>query len=240
MIFALAVALLAQGLPAGAESSLDICLEGKAKPPEMVISACERSLSDPALTGAARSGVLNNIGLAHRRLGALDEALRYYELAIAADPALELPYNNRANLYSAQGRHALAVADYSRALEKNPELAEAWNGRCWSRLFVENAAGDALADCNEALRLRPNSPATLDSRGYAFLLRGEYDKALADFRTAAEALPSAASPRYGLGLAKVCAGIAGGDADLEAAKRMDPTVDETAPVTETTVECRRG
>jgi Resolvase, N terminal domain len=54
-----------------------------------------------------------------------------------------------------------------RLIEIEPANAKAWNNRCWDRA-VSVRLEEALADCNEALRLAPDDPATLDSRGFTY------------------------------------------------------------------------
>ena len=49
---------------------------------------------------------------------------------------------------------------------------------------------EALQDCNESLRLRPDDIATLDSRALAYWLRGEQDKARLDLEYARQLDPS--------------------------------------------------
>jgi tetratricopeptide (TPR) repeat protein len=86
-----------------------------------------------------------------------------------------------------------AIADYSRAIENDPTLVEAYTHR--SRAYAELNYDDprALGDANKAIELDPKSP-----RGY--LARGMFqldqvpprsDRALADFTKAIEA-----DPRY--------------------------------------------
>jgi hypothetical protein len=50
---------------------------------------------------------------------------------------------------------------------RKPALEAVWNGRCWTRTIVGELLA-ALADCNEALRLKPDVAATLDSRGLIY------------------------------------------------------------------------
>jgi len=83
----------------------------------------------------------------------------------------------------------------------------------------------ALADCNESLRLGPGDAATLNSRGFAYLKMRKFDLAVADFDAALKRNPRQSGPLYGRGLAKRMNGdAAGGNADIAAAKRLDPDV----------------
>jgi len=77
----------------------------------------------------------------------------------------------------------------------------------------------ALADCNEALRLKPDVAATLDSRGLTYLKMGQWDSAIDDYSSALRFDPKLASSLYGRGLAKLKKGdVTGGNADIAAAE----------------------
>ncbi len=62
---------------------------------------------------------------------------------------------------------------------------------------------EALADCNEALRLAPNDPANLDSRGFTYLKLGRFEQAIADYDAALAHNPRDPGSLYGRGLARL-------------------------------------
>jgi len=65
----------------------------------------------------------------------------------------------------------------------------------------------------------------LDSRGLAYLKMRKLDLAIADYNAALKLSPQLASALYGRGEAKRIKGdAAGADADVMAAKRIDPGV----------------
>jgi tetratricopeptide (TPR) repeat protein len=78
-----------------------------------------------------------------------------------------------------------ATDKYTRALELNPELAEAYNNRG----VTYNEIGEyakAEADYTRALELNPAYAEAYNNRGNNYRDMGEYTKALADFERAAE------------------------------------------------------
>ena len=86
---------------------------------------------------------------------------------------------------------------------------------------------EALADCNEALRLAPDDPGTLDSRGFTYLKLGLFAQAIADYDAALARNPRGPGSLYGRGLARLGQNDPeGGRADLAAAKALDPGVAE--------------
>jgi tetratricopeptide (TPR) repeat protein len=84
----------------------------------------------------------------------------------------------------------------------------------------------ALADCNESLRLK-DEPYTLDSRGLVYLKLGRFDSAMADYNAVLNAIPNFPGSLFGRGIAKRRKGdAAGGDADVAAAKALKPDIVE--------------
>jgi len=90
----------------------------------------------------------------------------------------------------------------------------------------------ALADCNEALRLKPDVTATLGSRGLIYLKMGQWDSGIDDYRSALRVNPKSASSLYGRGLAKLKKGdTSGGNADIAAAKAIEANIVATSCAT---------
>jgi tetratricopeptide (TPR) repeat protein len=101
-----------------------------------------------------------------------------------------------------------------------------WNERCWVRA-ITGAADEALADCNEAIRLGPASAAKFDSRGFALLKLGRWQSAIADFDAALRLDPRLPGSLYGRGFAHLKLGnVAAGRADTEAAVRAKRNIAE--------------
>lgn len=105
--------------------------------------------------------------------------------------ALAWAYGNRANAWQALRDPAKAVADYSRALDLDPDHALTWHNRG----LVFAALGDhqrAIADYTEALERDPELTAAWGSRGVAYREIGHYEEALADLDRAIEMAPDTA------------------------------------------------
>src|SRR5206468_4122594 len=85
-----------------------------------------------------------------------------------AEPTRELP---------------MAEADYSRAIEIDPKLSDAYTRR--GKVRAEQGKSDkALSDYNHAIELSPNDSDALLWRGEARSMSGDYDRAFADFNQA--------------------------------------------------------
>jgi tetratricopeptide (TPR) repeat protein len=135
----------------------------------------------------------------------------------------------RATAYARSGDQARAAADYREAIRLDTIPIEAgsmeallYNDRCWVRAIAMIELDLALADCNAAIRLRPNFTAALDSRAFLHLKRGDYKEALADYDAALKDSPMDAYSIFGRGVAKLRSGdMAGGNADIEAAVALE-------------------
>jgi tetratricopeptide (TPR) repeat protein len=100
-------------------------------------------------------------------------------------PSLDILCFCRGNAYYHQGEHDLAVADFSKAIELNPDLAEAYNNRA----IAYDAKGEyaqAIADCTKAIELNPALAEAYYNRGNAYALMGQKEKAIVDFNKVLE------------------------------------------------------
>ena len=79
----------------------------------------------------------------------------------------------------------------------------------------------ALADCDESLRLNHNQEGAFQSRGYTNLKLGQLDEAISDFGAALKLNQKDASSLYGRGVAERKKGdAAASNADIAAAKAI--------------------
>jgi tetratricopeptide (TPR) repeat protein len=174
-------------------------------------------------------------GDVYEKLRAYDRAVADYTAAIRAeDRIVRDPHDiERAYyLYVRGGAYELAsdldraIADFSEAIVIDPRDARYHNARCWDRALAGADLQGALADCNDALRLKPNDPASLDSRALTYLKLGRLDDAIADTNAVLGREPKTATSLLVRGLAKRRKGdIASGNADIAAAKELQPGVD---------------
>ena len=99
-------------------------------------------------------------------------------------------YRGRGNAYHELRRFRLSIADYSRAIDLRPGIANSWNSRCWSRIYIGQPRA-AIEDCDMALTLNPKFGAAFDSRAVAYAAAGDYARALEDHKRAIERDPLA-------------------------------------------------
>jgi tetratricopeptide (TPR) repeat protein len=112
------------------------------------------------------------------RIGAQEQALRVVEALIAEQPRFADAYLVRANIRAIRGENRLAIADYERALELQPNAHETWQslGLALRRLDRHDRA---LAAFERALALRPTYADALIGRGDALRLLDREPEAFA-------------------------------------------------------------
>ena len=83
----------------------------------------------------------------------------------------------------------LAIAGFDRALDLNPNFAEAYNVRGFANLQKEDY-NLAIADYIRTIELNPNYSAAYNNRGIAYRNQGEVDRAIDDYTRAIELNPN--------------------------------------------------
>ena len=110
-------------------------------------------------------------------------------------------YYNRGNAKDKLGEYKVAIADYDKAIELNPDYAGAYNNR-------GNAKGKlgeykaAIADYDKAIELNPDDARAYNNRGNAKGKLGEYKAAIADYDKVIELNPDDAGAYNNRGNAK--------------------------------------
>ncbi len=153
---------------------------------------------DEALVAIERAIALqkDNANLYNQQAGILSDLKRYSEAEIAYSQAIRIAsypifYIYRGNLYEDQGKLELALTDYNRAIELEPEAFDPYVNRGF--LYEDQGKLDlALADYNRIIELAPRTAITYLLRGNLYKKQGELELALADYNRAIELEPEAA------------------------------------------------
>ena len=136
-------------------------------------------------------------------------------------------FANRGTAYLNKQNYVLAIDDYDHSEKLRPDDANVLQGRCLARAVLKRDLDDALADCNRALELQPSEPRTLGYRALVYLRLDLNEASIADYTAALDVEPKNAIYLYGRGQAKLRNGDAqGGDADIEAARALNPKIAE--------------
>lgn len=129
----------------------------------------------------------------------LRKALEWYNKAIDEDPAYAAPYAGMADCYNQLGTvmiggqspsesRKLAIAAARRALEIDPDTAEALAALAYSNLYEWNWEAARL-DFERAIRLNPNYPSAHLWFAHYLAARGQLERALQEVRLAGDLDP---------------------------------------------------
>ena len=89
-----------------------------------------------------------------------------------------------------------AIEDFDRAVQLNPQYAEAYNNR-GNTYFVLGNQQEAMKNYNQALKLNPELASAYYNRGYANYKGGKMEQAIKDYNRAIELNPKYL-PAYGI------------------------------------------
>ncbi len=153
---------------------------------ETILLLGDRLADDPENRNA-----LNQRGNAYITQKEYGLALTDLNRSIALDPDQPEIIYNRIRIYQAQGLHALAISEFSRALRQNNgqsaikirKRAALYHGRAMS-WFARGDFELALADLDYAVRLDPNLADAWATRGLTLETFGRTEDARQSFRQA--------------------------------------------------------
>lgn len=159
-----------------------------------------------------------------------DPAIQAYSQVIKLEPLKAISYYDRGNAYFGSASlggdpadYARAIADFDQAVALDPNLATAYNNRCWTKVIVARQLEQAVSDCDAALRINPHNIYALENRGFAYLKLGRFHDAIGGFNAALEIEPEFPTSIYGRGLAE----MGSGDCDAAEADIIGASAIET-------------
>ncbi|MDR2553384.1 MAG: tetratricopeptide repeat protein [Treponema sp.] len=151
--------------------------------------------NDPVLAGitaplgnrkalAVNEAVLEhlNIGKDYLAAGVYDAAIEEFNKALAKNRNFVEALFYRGEAYRSKSweanNYTQTIADYTRALELDPNYAAAWLARASMYSFGDDKA---IADYTRYIRLKPDDPGGYFERGRRYLYNKQNDRAIADF-----------------------------------------------------------
>ena len=220
-------------------------------------AGAERYFSEALSRDPDSPTALNSLGLFRERRGRYDEALTLYARAASLDPKGWSPRYNRAVALEAMGRPAGALVALMQAaalqpgrsgfLEKINRLSDSLRDARltpgqWEEIGLAHAAllqargihcartGDTegAIDCFEKLiAIEPRNGEARANLGRTLAARGDYRRALGEFRAAAELLHGAAPVYSGMGACCAALGLRDeAERAWRTARRLDPRAKE--------------
>ena len=104
-------------------------------------------------------------------------------------------YHYRGLAYHKKGGFDLAIEDFNKALELNPNNVETYH--CRGLAYHKKGGFDlAIEDFNKALELNPNNVETYHCRGVTYYSKGDFDRAIEDFSKALKLNPDNVGKTY--------------------------------------------
>ncbi len=125
----------------------------------------------------------NNLAVALKKGGQLEEAIEEYKKAIALHPSRAELYNNLASTYLSQGDFEKAMKALYQAIHLKPDYPNARYNLAHVLYLTDNYEG-AIEQYQEALNLEPNSSIVHRDLGDALRAHGQPKQALIEFRNA--------------------------------------------------------
>jgi tetratricopeptide (TPR) repeat protein len=127
--------------------------------------------------------------------GDYETAVARYTDILDLKPDYDIQYHTlvkRADVYDEMGDYEAAIVDYETAVAIYNDDPNILNNLCWDYAITEQPEL-ALPYCDKSIDLEPD-PASMDSRGVAYGLLGDYEAAIADFEFVVADLENASDP----------------------------------------------
>lgn len=102
---------------------------------------------------------------------------------------------NQGVKYQRNGQDGEAISEYTKAIEIDPDFAEAFYARGFAYAHGQGDYGKAISDFTKAIVLAPTAEVYI-GRGAAYRQQGEIDRAIADFTTATQMDPGDGTAHY--------------------------------------------
>lgn len=141
---------------------------------------------------------------------------------------LSIAHNNRGNAYASRGQYGLAIQDYNKSIELNPNYAKPYNNR--GVAYQKSGEYDAaIKDFDAAINLDPNYANAFANRGEAYQKEGDYLRALKDFDEAIRLQPALSAVVWNerCWTRAIIDELQGALADCNEAIRLEPNVAAT-------------
>jgi Tfp pilus assembly protein PilF len=139
----------------------------------------------------------NNLGIALREQGRVDEAIEHYSEALRIKPDHARAHNNLGVALKMKGAIDGAIAHFEAALRILPDY-EAAHNNLGAALKKQGRLNEAIGHYHEAIRINPDYDKAYNNLGIALIAKGDVDGAVEQFQRAIEINPDYDNARNNL------------------------------------------
>ena len=141
--------------------------------------------------------VLSIMGMLTLKLGAYDDAVRYYKKVVKMRPNCALSNYNLANSLNSTGQHDAAISSYKKAIRNKRNYADAYYalGNVYSSI---GNCKKAVMHYKEAIRMQPEFAEAHNNLGIALTKLGRQDEAIDHYYRATRIKPDYAQAYHNL------------------------------------------
>ena len=158
------------------------------------------TLRKEALFAASGLVLLSLLIVTWTQAGYWRNNIALYDHSLKAAGLSDIILCNRGNAYGEIGNHEQAISDFDRAIQINPDYANAYHDRgvVYGKL---GDRGQAISDFDRAVEINPKYAAAYNNRGAVYDILGKKRQAIQDFNKAIEMNPEYAEAYYNRGAA---------------------------------------
>jgi len=138
--------------------------------------------------------------LQHSRPARLEEAIRYYSIAVALRPGSPGTHLNLSGVLHLKGQLDAAIAECREAIRLKNDYAEAHSDLGYA-LRDNGQLNEAIAEYREAILLKKDLFEAHNNLGVALAEKGKLEEAITEYREAISLNPDLAGAHCGLGIA---------------------------------------
>lgn len=150
-----------------------------------------KSLWQQAVENHPSNKAYANMGTLMRNEKNYNEALEYFNKAIALNTIDHEAYNNRGNVYFDMNMPQLSIRDYRQSLILKPDYFPALDNMA-AQYAVMGKFDSALFYENQALKIKPDYKVAYSNRALIYMQLNQYEAAIRDWQSFLEYEPDAA------------------------------------------------
>jgi tetratricopeptide (TPR) repeat protein len=100
--------------------------------PQQALGGCSALIQSGREAGVSLAEAFYDRGLANRREGDFDDAIKDFDHALQLNPNSTDAFYQRGSIYGHQRNYDRAIRDYDQAIHLDPNLAKVFYGRAWA------------------------------------------------------------------------------------------------------------